>query len=717
MGPLTMMMSPSLHAPDVPGPLSFVSGGGATGALVRAIDWSKTVLGPLESWPVSLRTIVGTLLHSRHPMVLFWGPELIQFYNDAYLPSFGQGKHPTALGQRARECWGEVWPIIWPQIEAVMHHGTPSWNEDRVVPSFRNGRIEELYWTYGHSPVYDETGRVAGVLVVCTETTTRVVMERRKDTVQALSEALARAADARSVMQRAAEVLRKAPYDIPFVQLFLRGASGEFRRVDAPTPGPDEGPKGRTDGPLPQVAEVLRRATDAREPAHHVCHPPLPLLPGSVWPEPVEELWAAPLGTAGGERPAGCIVLGISPRLPFDEGYRSHFRQLASQVADALALKQSQTSVEVVRQDLREFFMRAPAPMCIFSGPEHVYVLANERYLQLTGHTDVLGRTVREIFADQEVGRFFDLLDEVYQTGVPYIGKELPFYRRDERGVLQKLLLNVGYHPFRDDEGRITGIFAFVENVTELREAETLARELQTAVSARDTFLGIASHELKTPLTSLKLQTQIGQRALARAELHGWEPEKVQRLLELTARQTSRLTRLVDDMLDISRIASGKLAMNLERVCLSALAKETIERLAPELAAVGATLVLDLAPDIQGECDPFRIEQVLTNLLTNAARYAPGAPVHVTLEEREATAVLTVRDHGPGIDPGCLERIFNRFERLGTVNVGGLGLGLNICRHIVQAHGGRIHAESTLGQGARFVVELPLVAPSAGSRG
>jgi signal transduction histidine kinase len=339
-----------------------------------------------------------------------------------------------------------------------------------------------------------------------------------------------------------------------------------------------------------------------------------------------------------------------------------------------------------------------------------VYVLANERYLQLTGQSDVLGRTVRELFSDQEVGRFFDLLDGVYQTGVPYIGKELPFYRRDGHGGVQKLLLNVGYHPFRDDEGRITGIFAFVENVTELREAETLARELQTAVSARDTFLGIASHELKTPLTSLKLQTQIGQRALARPETNGWEPEKVRRMLELTARQTSRLTRLVDDMLDISRIASGKLAMNLERVSLSVLAKETVERIAPEFAAVGSSLVLDLAPDLQVECDPFRIEQVLTNLLTNAVRYAPGAPVHVTLEVREESAVLSVRDHGPGIDPCCLERIFNRFERLGTVNVGGLGLGLNICRHIVQSHGGHIHAESTPGQGARFVVELPLVA-------
>jgi signal transduction histidine kinase len=117
---------------------------------------------------------------------------------------------------------------------------------------------------------------------------------------------------------------------------------------------------------------------------------------------------------------------------------------------------------------------------------------------------------------------------------------------------------------------------------------------------------------------------------------------------------------------------------------------------------------LDLAPGVQGEWDPYRLEQVLTNLLTNAIRYAPGAPVHIRLREQEGRVVLSVRDHGPGIASRSLERVFERFERLQTPNVGGLGLGLSICRHIVQAHGGSIRAESTLGQGVCFIVELPV---------
>src|SRR5215213_9927555 len=109
---------------------AFLRGDGVCAALVREIDWASTPLGPIASWPGSLRTMVGVVLRSRHPMFLWWGPELIQFYNDAYLPSFGVGKHPAAMGQRGRDCWQEIWPIIWPQIDDSMSRGAASWNED-----------------------------------------------------------------------------------------------------------------------------------------------------------------------------------------------------------------------------------------------------------------------------------------------------------------------------------------------------------------------------------------------------------------------------------------------------------------------------------------------------------------------------------------------------------------------------------------------------------
>jgi len=157
-----------------------LAGSGEMAALIRATDWAATPLGPLAGWPASLKTTVATMLRSRHPMFLWWGPELIQIYNDAYVPSFGVGKHPGAMGQRGRECWPEIWDIIGPQIAAVMRDGTPSWHEDALVPIFRNGAIQDVYWTYGYSPVFDDDWTIGGTLVVCTETTGRVVAIERE---------------------------------------------------------------------------------------------------------------------------------------------------------------------------------------------------------------------------------------------------------------------------------------------------------------------------------------------------------------------------------------------------------------------------------------------------------------------------------------------------------------------------------------------------------
>jgi PAS domain S-box-containing protein len=148
----------------------FLAGGGEMGALTRAHDWSKTPIGPPDSWPQSLRTAVRILLNTNHPMFIWWGPELIQFYNDAYRQTMGRERHPSALGQRGRDCWAEIWDIIGPQIEQVMGGGGATWHEDQLVPVTRHGRLEQVWWTYGYSPI-DEADGVGGVLVVCRDVT------------------------------------------------------------------------------------------------------------------------------------------------------------------------------------------------------------------------------------------------------------------------------------------------------------------------------------------------------------------------------------------------------------------------------------------------------------------------------------------------------------------------------------------------------------------
>ena len=148
----------------------FLAGGGEMGALTRSYDWSAAPLGPPEGWPQSLRTALRILLNTNHPMFIWWGPELIQFYNDAYSQTMGPERHPSALGQRGRECWAEIWPIIGPQIEQVMRGDGPTWNENQLVPVTRYGRLEQVWWTYGYSPIDDDDG-VGGVLVVCRDVT------------------------------------------------------------------------------------------------------------------------------------------------------------------------------------------------------------------------------------------------------------------------------------------------------------------------------------------------------------------------------------------------------------------------------------------------------------------------------------------------------------------------------------------------------------------
>jgi signal transduction histidine kinase len=141
----------------------------------REFDWSKSALGPIELWPQSLIITVSNLLATKHPMFLWWGPDLIQFYNDAYRRSIGSDKHPSALGQRGEDCWPEIWSVIGPQIAQVMSTGEATWNEDQLVPIFREGKLEDVYWTYSYSAVRDLDGSIQGTLVTCTETTTATI--------------------------------------------------------------------------------------------------------------------------------------------------------------------------------------------------------------------------------------------------------------------------------------------------------------------------------------------------------------------------------------------------------------------------------------------------------------------------------------------------------------------------------------------------------------
>ncbi len=229
--------------------------------------------------------------------------------------------------------------------------------------------------------------------------------------------------------------------------------------------------------------------------------------------------------------------------------------------------------------------------------------------------------------------------------------------------------------------------------------------QAQEAIHARDEFLSIASHELKTPLTTLLLQLDWLRLQVAREgdESH----PRLVRHCETTERQLTRLSRLVNELLDVSRVSGGVFELNREEMDLSAFVGDIIARERGVMEAAGCTPKLDAPPMLLGAWDRTRLDQVITNLLTNACKYGAGTPVEVRIEGDEATVRISVADHGIGIAPADHQRIFERFERaVSHRNYGGLGLGLWIAHRIARAHGGGISVESELDHGARFIVEL-----------
>jgi signal transduction histidine kinase len=236
-------------------------------------------------------------------------------------------------------------------------------------------------------------------------------------------------------------------------------------------------------------------------------------------------------------------------------------------------------------------------------------------------------------------------------------------------------------------------------------ENARLYDEAQAAVRARDEFLSIASHELRTPLTPLEIGLQ---RLLRPRDGDSWPAERVRPALERCERQVRRLEVLIDNLLDVSRISSGRLTLQPEDVDLAEVLREVAARFADQISASGSKLDLTVAGPVIGHWDRLRLEQVVTNLLTNAIKYGRGRPLQAVCEGTPTHGLVRIRDHGIGIDPEQLTRIFGRFERaVSARSYGGLGLGLYIARQIVDAHGGRIDVESRPGEGSLFTIELP----------
>ena len=566
------------------------AGGGEMGELMRSLDWSQTPLGAVEQWPQSLRTAVSICLSSRFPMLIWWGPELVMLYNDAYRLILGATKHPQAMGQRGRECWPEIWDIIGPMLEGVLTRGEATWSDNQMLPLVRNGYVEECYFTFSYSPIRDETGGISGVFTAVTETTGQVLGERRLHTLHELTERSSEAQSATEVCSIAAEILAENVADIPFAILYLLQSQGTqgTQAVQASmfglVPNAEYCPfvveiAQSDDCPGPwSMAQVVRTG----EPAFVSALPqqlkfsvaqPYDILPHCAL--------VLPMSRAGQSIPYGLLITGISSLRDLDNDYRNFFGLVAGQIANSIA-------------------------------------------------------------------------------------KVRTFQETKERA----------------------------EALAELDRAKT-------------TFFSNVSHEFRTPLTLLLGPIE----DILNDSEHSLSPYQRKRL-EIVRRNALRLLKLVNTLLDFSRIEASRLQALYEPTDLATFTAELASVFRSAVEQTGLKLVIDCPPLAElAYIDRDMWEKIVLNLLSNAFKFTFSGQIAVTLRTIDNTIEMAVSDTGIGIPDEELPHLFKRFHQVKGVRTRtheGSGIGLALVSELVHFHGGTVRVNSVVDKGTTFTVSIPL---------
>ncbi len=555
------------------------------GARIRSFDWSATPVGPVESWPESLKTAVRICLGSRHPIVMWWGRiELTQFYNDAYISFLGATKHPGWLGKSGRECWQEIWQVVGPMVESVFATGEATWSEDLLLVLNRNLPREEGYFTFSYSPLPDDSGAVAGIFCACNETTGRVIGERRLRTLRDLGRTVMAATTAEEACKLTAETLVANPADIPFSLIYLLDREARLAHLTAST-GLESGSEA-----APATIELNETAGDTIWPLHRVFETGsaelltdltarIGPMPAGPWPESSDNALILPIAAPGQDRPTGFLTAGLSPRRVIDADYRSFFDLIAGHVATAVA---------------------------------------NAR--------------------------------------------------------------------------------AYEE---ERRRAEALA-ELDRAKTA---FFSNVSHEFRTPLT---LMLGPLEDALS---IDGAPPAQVKEQITVAHRNGLRLQKLVNSLLDFSRIEAGRAQASYQATDLAALTAELASAFRSAMESAGLRFTVECPPlNAPVYVDREMWEKIVLNLLSNAFKYTLAGQVAVTLKESDGGVELSVADSGIGIPESEISHLFKRFHRVENARGRtheGTGIGLALVSELVKLHGGSVAVVSRMGEGSVFRVSLP----------
>ncbi|MGV8877729.1 MAG: ATP-binding protein [Sphingobacteriaceae bacterium] len=654
-------------------------GGGDMGQLTRSFNWSTTTLGQIQLWPQSLLTILSVVLNSKSPMLLWWGPELIQFYNDAYRSILGiDGKHPNALGQRGEECWPEIWPVIKPLIDHVLSCGESVCMEDQLVSMFRNNRLEDVYWTFSYTKVDDETGDPTGVLVICNETTNHI------QSLKFISEANEKLRIAQTEAESHRDRFNRFFMQTPAGVCILDGDDLIFELVNP----------------------LYQQLFPGRELLGKTLLQALPEIKGQAIWRILQNVYQTGRTYEGKEL---LVPLARYDNGPLEDRYFNFIYQ---------ARTDTQNKSDGILVFVFEITDTVQSKLELVKAQDNLKMAVSAAQLG-TFNLDLKKRTMDW---DKRCRTLFGIS---HDETVTYEKDFLTGLHRDDRKRVETVINNVfiksvsnGHY---DVEYRTIGVedhqlrwvkamgktyfdqqdkpLRFVGSVMDITE-----RKLDEI--RKNDFIGMVSHELKTPLTSLTALLQ-----LLHSKLQNSDNSFITGAIAKSNIQVNKMRNMIKGFLDISRLEAGKIHIEKQYFDLDHLIREIIEEI--KLTVTSHSINLAPCEPLEIYADRDKIGSVITNLLTNAVKYSPkGKNIEVRCKRDEYNAKVSVKDEGIGLKPDDIEKLFVRYYRVKTThtqNISGFGIGLYLCSEIIERHNGKISVDSKSGIGSTFTFKLPII--------
>jgi signal transduction histidine kinase len=661
---------------DQKGLYNFLDGGGEITEIIKSRNWDDTAVGPISSWPTNLKTALSIILNSKFPMFLYWGPDLLCFYNEAYRPSLGAGgKHPDAIGQPARDVWPEIWPAIYPLIKNLFEGGEATLMKDVLLPIYRNGRLEDVYWTFSYSAILDEYSICNGIFVTCTETTENI------KTLKELHESKEELEFAINAADLATWELNTSTYKITGNDRFKQWFGiDHHQNLDVRTFTEQVSVKDRA-RVVATLHEALRFSSGGTYNAEFSIINQLNGLERTVLAKGktlfdennVPVRFNGILQDVTEERIASLAL--------FDAEERA---RLAADAVDLGTFDMNLITGEMITSTTFDaiFGFQEKVPRAAF-----VYAIHPEdRSLRINAHRRAV-----------ETGKLF------YEVRVIWPDKSIHWIR-----IEGKIYFSDASRPVRII-GTVLDISDRIQSQLELvkmnQQMEVALAEQKALQRQKDEFIGIASHELKTPVTSIKAYTQVLERILTKKG----DLKEAAMMTKMDV-QLSRLTSLIGDLLDVTKMNSGRLQFNNTDFDLNDMIRFVVEDL--QRTTDQHTIIENFTAVGSVYGDKERLEQVVTNLLTNAIKYSPsGKEILVSTKLEDNHIFVSVQDHGIGISKENLEKVFEQFYRVSGKmqhTFSGLGLGLYISSEIIRREGGKLWVESEEGAGSTFTFSIPV---------